>query len=118
MVWQIYNKSALTAKNCTTVACHCHPGDCDVSENAEGLSTPLGEIRIVCIPLENLRTSQAWMKPKKKKHSQLAYINILSLKTYKEHILLYIPVGMFEEEETFPVGKEISTPGFVKLYHM
>lgn len=25
---------------------------------------------------------------------------------------------MFEEEETFPVGKEISTSGFVKLYHM
>lgn len=40
------------------------------------------------------------------------------MRSSKEHILLYIPVGMFEEEETFPVGKEIPTSGFAKLYHM
>lgn len=55
------------------VAYHCDPGDCDLSENAVEFSTLLDEIRIECIPPENLRTSQTWMKPKKRKRCQLAY---------------------------------------------
>lgn len=60
------------------MACHCDPVDCDLFDNGAGFSTLLDEIRIVCIPPENPMTSQMWMKPKKRKHSQLAHINMLS----------------------------------------
>lgn len=59
------------------MACHSDPGDCDLSDNAAGFSTPLDVIQTVCIPPEDPRTSQTWMKPKKRKYLQRAYINML-----------------------------------------
>lgn len=55
----------LNSKEQNTVACHSDPGDCDLSDNAAGFSTPLDMIRIVCIPPEHPRTSQTWTKPEK-----------------------------------------------------
>lgn len=69
-LWYGRSPTNLIRKSSTTVTCHSDPGDCGLSDNAAGFSTLLGAIQTVCIPPENPRTSQTWMKPKRRKHSQ------------------------------------------------